>query len=116
MDDEERERSLKHMSEWLPPFDFSIFPDFDIQYDDNIYDSIPNFHGNGDSAIEHIINFIKAVTDFNVVHEYNLMYVFVCFLDDDAYDWFLEDIPIKSISSLSDLFKAFLIKWQTKVL
>jgi len=54
------------------------------------------------------------VIDFNVVREIDLMYVFSYLLVDDAYDWFQEDVPIKSIASLADLLKVFPIKWHHK--
>jgi len=55
-----------------------------------------------------------VVIDFNVVREVDLMYVFSCLLVGDAFDWFREDIPINSISSLAELLKVFLIKWHCK--
>ena len=55
------------------------------------------------------------MTDFNVVCEIDLMYFFSCLLlAGDSYDWFREDIPVKSISSLAELLKVFLIKWHHK--
>jgi len=114
MDDEERERSLKHMNWLCPPINFSVFPDLSISFDDDIFDSSSDFHNNNDSATQHIINFTQSVIDSNVVREIDLMYFFSCLLSDDAYDWFQEDVPINSISSLAELLKIFLIKWHHK--
>ena len=100
MDDEERERFLKKLSECFPPINFSVFPDLSISFDDDIFDSSSDFHNNKDSATQHILNFTQSVIDSNVVREIDLMYFFSCLLTDDANDWFQEDVPINSISSL----------------
>jgi len=101
MDDEERERHLNNLNEYFPPINFSIFPDLSLEFDRNIFDSISDFHDNNESTPRHIRNFTKAVVDFNVVHEVDLMYAFSCPLADDAFTWFREDVPINSISSLA---------------
>lgn len=85
-----------------------------MSFDRDIFDSISDFLDNNDSAAQHIINFTKVVVDFNVVHEVELMYALSFLLAGDAFTWFHEDIPIKSIFSLAELLKVFLIKWHHK--
>ena len=39
------------------------------------------------------------------------MEIFACTLDGDAFKWFFEELPSKSITSLLHLFEIFLKRW-----
>jgi len=114
MDEKEKEREdlLDYIDDTYPPLDFSNIPNIaPFSYNVAIFDFILDFHGDDDSAAHHITFFIKAVVDFNRIHEHDLMWVFACLLVGGANDWFLDDLPIKCISSLSSFFHLFLEKW-----
>ena len=72
------------------------------------------FYGHNDSAIHHVIDFIRLLATFNIVHEDNMMQMFASTLAEKAYCWFSEDLPNKHITSLSKFLDMFLKQWCRK--
>ena len=49
------------------------FPNYEPYLQDERYSQAPNFYGNGDSAICHIIFVFAFVTKINILHRDNVM-------------------------------------------
>ena len=96
-----------------PSIDFSNingFPNYCYNHTE-LFNVASEFFGNdGELVTHHIATFFKLVSDFNVVHEDDLMFIFSFSLKGDARNWF-NDLPEKSIVSMVDFFECFLLRW-----
>jgi hypothetical protein len=65
------------------------------------------FHGNHKSTLSHIVSFIKVMNESHIIHEDVWMDMFMCTLEDKAYDWFYDDL-VGPITSLVEFLRSFL--------
>ena len=75
------------------------FPNDNFDLNDE-FEYTQDFHGNGDSTILHITSIINVLLKDGIYHEERMMEFFACTLDGDDIEWFFEELPSKSISSL----------------
>ena len=101
------------ISNAYPPIDFSSiqgFPNYEPYLQDERYSQAPNFYGNGDSAIYHIIFVFAFVTKLNILHRDNVIQIFAHSLKNKAWTW-LCGLPDKCITSHGYLCAMFFEKW-----
>ena len=88
----------------------SGFPNYEPYLQDERYSQAPNFYGNGDSAVCHIIFVFAFVTKLNILHRDNVMRIFAHFLKRKAWTWFC-GLPDKCITFHEDLRAMFIERW-----
>jgi len=114
MDDKEKERemAMAWRAKAFPPINFSNIPYFSHNsYDSDIFDFIPNIHGEDQSATDHISSFVQVMVDFDITHEEDWLQIFASSFIDGARDWFIDDLPFNHIDSLLNFFCFFVDKW-----
>ena len=112
MDDERKEYGSK-LANRFHPIDFSsirgfLNDDFDPS---DVFEYTQDFHENDDSTILHITFVIDVLLKVDIYHEDRMMEIFAYTLDGDAYEWFFEELPSGSITSLLHFFEIFLKRW-----
>ena len=106
--DKERAR----ISNEYPFINYSNIPRFPNYHNgEDISDHLPIFWGNEHAEVRHVISFLKILVDFNVLYEDNMIEMFVSTLRGNAYEWYLNGLPNKFITSLSIFLRIFLRQW-----
>jgi len=114
MDDKanEKEVAMAWRAKAFPPINFSNIPFFSHRsYDLDVFDFIPDFHGEDQSAIDHMSSFVQVMVDFDITHEEDWLQIFALSFINGARDWFYDDLPINHIDSLFEFFCSFVNKW-----
>lgn len=81
-------------------------------YDLDLLDSIRLFFGYHESALSHIVYFIKVMIESHIVHEDVWMRTFLCTFEDKARGWFDDDLGKEPITTFSDFLRIFLKRWK----